>query len=420
MDFDQFDAQVRAVPDGGVTSAKGFKAAGVHAGFRRNPERLDLALVATDAPVAAAGVFTTNRFCAAPVQVSRENLGGVGYGRAQAIVINSGNANAATGDAGLAIARETCDITSQVLGCESHEILVASTGVIGQQLDIEPFELGVPAACDKLSHHGGPDAARAIMTTDTHPKEYAVSYESQDLAYIDATFTVGGMCKGSGMIMPNMATMICVITTDAPVAPATLHTLLATTVKETFNKVTVDSDTSTNDTCIMLASGAAVDAAPIEEGSEAFLELERAVGIVCEALARGIAADGEGASKLVTVNVSGAVSDEEADLAARTVANSPLVKTAIAGRDCNWGRVAAALGRSGATFDQRNVSIDMMDIPVCRDGLAIEFDEDEARRRFEAPEIIISVDLGAGDGSATIWACDLTHEYVSINGDYRS
>lgn len=421
IDINRFDATVRAVPDGGVTSAKGFQAAGTHAGFRKNPERLDLAMLVADEPCAGAGVFTTNRFCAAPVAVSRENLGPEGCGLVRGVVINSGNANAATGEMGISVARETCEVASQVLACEPNQVLVASTGVIGVPLAIDLFETGIPEACDVLSRAGGADAARAIMTTDTHPKEYAVSYETETLEYVGSTFTVGGMCKGSGMIMPNMATMICCITTDAPVAPQTLHRLLADAVSQTFNKVTVDSDTSTNDTCIMLASGAAAPGMrPIEENTDAYDELERAVHIVCETLARAIASDGEGASRLVTVNVTGAPTDDDADTAARAVANSPLVKTAIAGRDCNWGRIAMALGKCGVPFDQRDVSIDIMDIPVCRDGLTVPFDEDEALRRFEASEIIITADLGAGDGSATVWTCDLTHEYVHINGDYRS
>ncbi len=222
------------------------------------------------------------------------------------------------------------------------------------------------------------------------------------------------------MIMPNMATMIAVITTDAPVEPAALPRPAAFDRQADLNKVTVDSDTSTNDTCIMLASGAAADAEPIVEGSDAFGELAFAVHEVCESLARNIAADGEGASKLVTVNVTGAANDEEADIAARAVANSPLVKTCIAGHDCNWGRVAMALGKCGVKFNQEDVSIDMMGMPVCRDGLTVPFDEDEALRRFEAPEIVISADLGAGDAATTVWTCDLTHEYISINGDYRS
>ena len=426
MDIDDFDTRLRGIPNGGVTSARGFTAAGVHAGFRKNPERLDFALVAADRPVAAAGVFTKNRFCAAPVTVSRAQLGGVGYGRVRAIAVNSGNANAATGEEGIATARETCEIVSQVMGCEPGEVLVASTGVIGQLLDIAPFERGVPMAAEALSRKGGADAARAIMTTDTHPKEYAVTYETADEAYAGATFTVGGMCKGSGMIMPNMATMIACLTTDAPVSPEVLHELLVGAVNRTFNKVTVDSDTSTNDTCLMLASGSAVAAEPdcevpgITPGTLAYEELERAIGVVCETLARAIAADGEGASRLVTVHVAGAANDAEADLAARAVANSPLVKTAIAGHDCNWGRIAMALGKCGARFDQADVAIDIMGLPVCRGGLTVPFDEDEALKRFEAPEIIIAADLGAGEGEATVWTCDLTHDYVSINGDYRT
>ena len=423
MNVDAFDTRLRAIPGGGVTSARGFKAAGIHAGFRKNPERADFALIVADKPASAAGVFTTNRFCAAPVTVSREHLGGPdqGFGRVQAVAINSGNANAATGEPGLAVARETCDIVSQVVGCTSDQVLVASTGVIGQQLDIAPFETGIPAAYDQLSVAGGADMARAIMTTDTHPKELAVTYESGVLEYVGCTFTVGGCVKGSGMIMPNMATMIAVITTDAPVEPETLHRMLAACVNETFNKVTVDSDTSTNDTCILLASGAAApDCEPICEGSEAYEELAYALKVVCESLARAIAADGEGASRLITVNVTGAPSDEDADTAARAVANSPLVKTAVAGHDCNWGRIAMALGKCGVVFDQQDVSIDIMGMPVCRDGLTVPFDEDEALRRFEAPEITIWADLGAGEGEATVWTCDLTHEYIVINGDYRT
>ena len=389
MNTELFDIKIRAV-EGGVTAAAGFKAAGIHAGFRKNPERLDYALVVPDKPCPGAGVFTTNRFCAAPVQVSRANLGGAdkGYGIIAGVSVNSGNANAATGETGLACARETCSIASQVIGCEPQQILVASTGVIGQILPIDTFETAIPAAYEALSAHGGADAARAIMTTDTHSKEYAVSYVSEAAGHAGNAYTVGGMCKGSGMIMPNMATMIAVITTD---------------------------------TCIMLASGAAAaDAEPIVEGSDAFDELTFAVHEVCESLARNIAADGEGASKLVTVNVTGAVNDEEADIAARAVANSPLVKTCIAGHDCNWGRVAMALGKCGVKFNQEDVSIDMMGMPVCRDGLTVPFDEDEALRRFEAPEIVISADLGAGYAATTVWTCDLTHEYISINGDYRS
>ena len=422
MNTELFDIKIRAV-EGGVTAAAGFKAAGIHAGFRKNPERLDYALVVSDKPCPGAGVFTTNRFCAAPVQVSRANLGGAdkGYGIIAGVSVNSGNANAATGETGLACARETCNIASQVIGCEPQQILVASTGVIGQILPIDTFETAIPAAYEALSAHGGADAARAIMTTDTHSKEYAVSYVSDAEGHAGNVYTVGGMCKGSGMIMPNMATMIAVITTDAPVEPSALRAALSAAVSATFNKVTVDSDTSTNDTCFMLASGAAAkEAEPIREGTPAFEELAAATRSVCENLARQIAGDGEGSTRLVTVTVKGAASDEEADALARSVANSPLVKTAIAGHDCNWGRIAAALGKCGVPFDQTKVDIDIMDLPVCRAGLTVPFDEDEALRRFERTEITIVADLHAGDAETTVWTCDLTHGYISINADYRS
>ena len=414
-------ADFALLPEGGVVSAKGFAAAGIHAGFRPDPERLDYALVVADEPAACAGVFTQNVFCAAPVTVSREHLDGVGYGTVRAVSINSGIANAATGEIGLRTARDSARIVAEAVGCTDNEVLVASTGVIGQHLQMDPFETGAPQAFAQASRAGGASAARAIMTTDTHPKEKAVNFSGEGLGYDGCTFTVGGMCKGSGMIMPNMATMIAVLTTDAPVAANDLHAALSAAVNMSFNKVTVDSDTSTNDTCILMASGAAAPGAePMRPGTPAFDMFERALRSVCIALAREMATDGEGATRLVTVNVAGAKTAEDADAAARTVANSPLVKTAIYGHDANWGRIAGALGRSGAAFAQENVAIDIMGIPVCRDGLTVPFDEDEALRRFESPEVVIDIDLGAGDENTTMWTCDFSHEYVSINGDYRS
>lgn len=410
------------IEGGGVTSAQGFKAAGIHAGFRKNPERFDMALVVADEPCACAGTFTQNVFCAAPVIVSREHLEGVSYGTARAAVVNSGIANAATGERGLEAAREMARITGDAVGCPAQEVMVASTGVIGQHLPLEPFATGVPAACALLSREGGHDAARAIMTTDTHPKEAAATFSVDAAAYEGCTFTVGGMAKGSGMIMPNMATMISVITTDAPVAADVLHAALVRAVNKSFNKVTVDSDTSTNDTCLLFASGAAAPAgaAPFAPGTSELAAFEEALQVVCVNLARQMAADGEGATRLVTVNVTGAASDADADAAARTVANSPLVKTAITGHDANWGRIAGAIGRSGAAFRQQDVSIDIMGLPVCRDGMTVPFDEDEALRRFEDPEIVIDIDLGAGDAETTMWTCDFSHEYITINGDYRT
>jgi glutamate N-acetyltransferase / amino-acid N-acetyltransferase len=412
---------ISVVEGGGVSSAQGFKAAGIHAGFRADPDRLDYGLVVSDEPCACAATFTTNVFCAAPVSVSREHLDGCSYGTARAVSINSGIANAATGKIGLETAQRSTEIVAEAVGCTANEVLVASTGVIGQHLDLAPFESGAPSAVAALSRDGGANAARAIMTTDTHPKEAAVSFSGDGIGYPGVSFMVGGMAKGSGMIMPNMATMISVITTDAPVNPDFLHEVLVRAVNLSFNKVTVDSDTSTNDSCFLMASGAAASGAdPIEPGSPAAKLFERAVSTVCCMLAREMAADGEGATRLITVRVAGAASSSDADAAARTVANSPLVKTAIFGHDANWGRIAGALGRSGAKFAQEDVAIDIMGLPVCRNGLTVPFDEEEALRRFERPEIGIDVDLGAGDYQTMMWTCDFSYEYVKINGDYRT
>ena len=415
--YDGFDI----IEEGGVTSAQGFKASGVHAGFRADPNRLDMALVVADQPAACAATFTQNVFCAAPVTVSREHLDGVSYGTARALVVNSGTANAATGTLGLQNAHETARIVGDAVGCPAAEVMVASTGVIGVQLDMPVFEAGVPLAVDALSSEGGAAAARAIMTTDTRPKQPAVSFTGDSVGYPGMTFTVGGMAKGAGMIMPNMATMISCITTDAPVAPDVLHHALKNVVSQTFNKVTVDSDTSTNDCCYLFASGAAAPDGPlIKLGSAAYDLFERALLAVCNTIARGMAADGEGATRLVTVRVTGAADDGQADAVGRTIANSPLVKTAIFGHDANWGRIAAAAGRSGAQFDQYGVSIDIMGLPVLRAGLPVSFSEEEALRRFERPEIEIDIDLGAGNASTTMWTCDFSHDYVTINGDYRT
>lgn len=395
----------------GVTAPEGFRAAGVHAGFRKDPRRLDAALVVSDGPdTVACGMFTRNVFCAAPVQVDRELLA---HHMPRAVLLNSGNANAATGEPGLAIARKAAQMTARALGLPEGEALVASTGVIGVELPWGPFETGIPALVEALSKDGGHDAACAIMTTDTHPKEHAVRF-----VYDGNEYAIGGMVKGSGMIQPDMATMLAVITTDMPVSADAARLALQTAVDASFNKVTVDSDTSTNDSVFFFSSGMG---APVADADEAADVLAEALRVVCEDLARQIAADGEGATKLVTVFVRDARDEADADKAARTIANSPLVKTAIAGHDCNWGRIAAALGRSGASFEQHDVDIDIMGMPVLRAGLPCGFDEDEALRRFEDDEIVIEVSLGTGGGADTrVWTCDLTHEYIHINADYRS
>ena len=414
-----------AVAGGGVTSALGFRAAGVHAGFRDDPDRLDMALVVADEPAACAATFTQNVFCAAPVAVSREHLEDGSHGIARALVVNSGCANAATGDLGLENARETAAIVGDAIGCPTHEVMVASTGVIGVHLDMSAFATGVPLAQAALSREGGAAAARAIMTTDTHSKECAVSFTLCDEAYEGSTFTVGGMAKGSGMIMPDMATMIACITTDVPLDSQALHHALKRAVATSFNKVTVDSDTSTNDCCFAFASGAAAQGAPMmKEGSPGFARFQHALVVVCETLARAMAADGEGATRLVTVRVAGAQSDADADAAARTVANSPLVKTAIFGHDANWGRILCALGYSGANFDPENMELSYEGagkrILIYKDGVGTDFDEEEASALLAEPEVRIIADMKMGDQTATAWGCDLTYDYVRINGDYRS
>ena len=400
--------------EGGVCAAVGMRAAGVSAGFRKNPNRYDLALVAADETCVVAGTFTTNRFCAAPVTVSRERAA---RGRARAVVLNSGNANAATGEPGLACARKATALVAAELGCEPEEVLVASTGVIGVQLPLEPYVSGVPAAVAALAPTAAAahDAARAVMTTDTRPKEVALVGTLPSGRRVH----VGGFVKGSGMIQPNMATMLAVLATDAPLTEGAARTALRAAVGESFNKVTVDSDTSTNDTCLLFATGAA-GGEKIDESSPDYPVVAAALRSACVDLARQIAADGEGATKLVTVTVMGAASEKDADLVARSIANSPLVKTAVFGHDANWGRVAAAAGKCGVAFDQRAVDIDFLGVPVCRAGLTVPMDEDEMLRRFEAPEIEITVNLGMGEACGRVWTCDLTHDYVTINGDYRT
>lgn len=404
--------------EGGVCAASGISAAGVSAGFRKNPNRLDLALVVADEPCVAAATFTTNRFCAAPVTVSRAHAAD---GRARAVVLNSGNANAATGEPGLACAERACERVAGELGCAAEDVLVCSTGVIGVPLPWEPYEAGVPAAVAALapSAAGAHDAACAVMTTDTVPKEVSIAGEVPQVGSGTVTVHVGGFVKGSGMIQPNMATMLAVLATDAPLTAEAAREALTAAVGQSFNKVTVDSDTSTNDTCILLATGAA-GGEKIDLSHPAYPVVAAAVRAACVELARKIAADGEGSTKLVTVTVTGAATDEDADTVARAIANSPLVKTAIFGHDANWGRVAAAAGKCGVPFDQYAVDIDFLGVPVCRAGLTVPMDEEDMLRRFEAPEIPITVNLGMGEASTRVWTCDLTHDYVTINGDYRT
>jgi glutamate N-acetyltransferase / amino-acid N-acetyltransferase len=399
-----------AFADGGVVAPRGFLASGVSAGLKSEGKR-DLALIAAEQPVPAAAVFTTNKVAAAPVVVSRRHIAS---GFARAVVINAGNANACTGTHGEADAISMARAVASALECEPGEVVVSSTGVIGVPLPLGKIVSAVPEAVEALDSRVGDDAATAIMTTDTFAKQSAVSVELGG-----RRITVGGMAKGSGMIAPNMATMLSVITTDAPLTSAACDAALRHSVDLTFNRVTVDMDTSTNDMCVLLASGAA-GGDEIDVDSADFGLVQEAVHAVAQELARMIARDGEGATKLVTVTVNGAASTADAELAAFAIANSPLVKTALFGNDANWGRVAMAIGRSGAEVDPDAFDIDFAGVSVCRAGAATGFDEAEALAALKQPEVTISVDLHVGDAEATVWTCDLTYDYVRINGEYRS
>lgn len=403
------DSQFHYV-DGGVVAAKGFLAAGISAGIKKSGAR-DLALIVAQEPCPAAAVFTRNSMAAAPVVLSREAMIS---GMLRACIINSGNANACTGAAGLADARATASALASGLGCDSWDVVVSSTGVIGVPLPLEPLLTSIPEAIGALDNATGDDAAQAIMTTDTFVKQVAVAFECGG-----RTFTVGGMAKGSGMIMPNMATMLGVLTCDAPLTSDACDSALRAATASTFNRITVDSDTSTNDMVLLMASGAA-GGEPIDVGDECYSAVSSAIQEVCGELARMIVKDGEGATTFITVTVRGAESEGDALDAAMSIANSPLFKTAIYGNDANWGRVAMAVGKSNAHVAPDRLEVIFAGIPVCRDGMAIPFDEEVALAALSQPEVEVVVDLHLGDDEATVWTCDLSHEYIRINGEYRT
>jgi glutamate N-acetyltransferase/amino-acid N-acetyltransferase len=397
---------------GGITATPGLKAAGVHAGLKPNNGK-DVALIVADAPAVAAGVFTRNRVCAAPVLLCREHLSG---GRAQAITVNSKNANACTGEGGLTDARKMAALTGEALGIDPKLVLVASTGVIGQRLPMDKIARGIRLAANDLSADGGPDAAQAIMTTDTVPKEVAVELE------IDGgPVRIGGMAKGAGMIAPNMATMLAFLATDANISGNALQAALHKAVSKSFNRMTVDSDTSTNDTALILATGGAGNR-EIRDGSgkayEAFCD---GLDYVCIALAKMIARDGEGATRLIEVVVKGAKREIEGETAARAIAESPLVKTAVFGADANWGRIMMAIGKSGAEFDPYQVDVWLCDYQLVKRGMDAGYDEKRAKDLLAKDPVTITVHLHAGDApDVTMWTCDYSYDYIRINADYRT
>ena len=404
------DAYLFAVP-GGISAIKGVRSAGVACGLKRGGG-LDLALIFSDTPATVAATFTTNRVQAAPVRVSRRHLRG---GKFSAIVLNSGNANACTGRQGLSDAEAEARQVARLLKRPMEGIFVASTGVIGLRMDMEAVRTGIARAAERLNAAGGSEAAHAILTTDTTAKEAAVTF-----ALGTRRTTIGGMAKGSGMIAPRMATMLAVLATDAAVAAGPLQRALRAAVNRSFNCITVDGDTSTNDMVLCFANGAA-GASALRPGTAAFRTFRFALELVCLSLAKMIARDGEGATKLVEVRVTNARTPREARLAAETVANSPLVKTTLFGEDINWGRVMAALGRSGAHFDPEAVDLSVDELPVVRAGAGLgPSAEAAANHRLRQREFALAANLHAGRGAARVWTTDLSEGYVRINAGYRT
>ena len=399
---------------GGVCAAKGFKASGIHCGIRKNHSKKDLALIVSDAPASAAAVYTTNLVKGAPLLLNMRNLSD---GIAQAVICNSGNANTCNAN-GLQIAKEMCELVSTHTGIPANNVVVASTGVIGQPLDITPISNGMEALTAQLSYEGGNNAAQAIMTTDTVSKEVAVEFT------VDGKVCrMGGIAKGSGMIHPNMATMLVFITTDCAISPEMLKLALSEDVKNTFNMVSVDGDTSTNDMVTVLANGMAGNKT-ITEAGEDFEVFMKALNTLTVNLCRMIAGDGEGATKLIECTVSGADTLETAKICAKSVVCSSLLKSAMFGADANWGRILCAIGYSGADVDVTRIDVSFRsakgDIKVCENGSGIYFSEEKAKEILLEKEIEILVSVGDGEYTASAWGCDLTYDYVKINGDYRT
>ena len=406
---------MQILPDRGVTAPQGFEAAASACGLKPSGAP-DLALVVSQHECTGAGVFTRNQLPAAPVILDRETLQ-QNSERLRGVVVNSGVANACTGPAGVEAAHEMQNLAAASINCNPNQVLVLSTGVIGIQLDLTKLELGISQSAAGLSADKGMAAAKAIMTTDTYPKELAVSVELPG-----GTVTIGAMAKGSGMIHPDMATMLAVLTTDAKVAPPVLQGLLGDAVERSFNRISVDGDTSTNDSVVLLANGAS----GVElEDEIAVARFAEGLELVCRTLAQEIVRDGEGASKFVTLSVVGAADEATALKVAKTIATSPLVKTALAGEDPNWGRVLAAAGRAGIELDPSRLSLwigsaSEDDLQLVQAGEASGWDPASAASILADPEISMRLDLGLGQASATVWTCDLTHDYISINANYRT
>ncbi len=397
--------------EGGITAIQGVQAAGIRAGIKK-AETKDIALIYTDTPATAAGVFTTNSVTAAPVLVCREHLTDP---TVQAIIVNSGNANACTGNLGMTNAHRMAAATAEQLNIKEEQVLVASTGVIGQQLPMETIENGIQMAAKALSSEGGDDAAEAIMTTDTFPKSAAVEIEVSG-----KTVRIGGIAKGAGMIAPNMATMLSFLTTDANINSQTLQSALTRVVDNTYNLLTVDTDRSTNDTVLILATGNVENTEIVNTSGQDYEAFCDGLMFVCTELVKMLARDGEGATKLVEVIIKQAKNREDAEKAARAVAESPLVKTAVFANDANWGRIMMAIGKSGAEFDPYQVDVLLGDYPLVKNGMDSGYDEEKATQLFDNDPVRITIDLRAGDAEITMWTCDYSYDYIRINADYRT
>ena len=404
---------LKTVP-GGVCAAKGFKAAGTACGIRKKPGKKDLALIVSSVPASAAAVYTTNLVKGAPLTVTKDHLAD---GKAQAVICNSGNANTCNAD-GIEIAETMSDLVADALHLAPQDVVVASTGVIGQPLPIAPIAGGIPKLAAALSEEGSADACAAIMTTDTKAKSVAVEFELEG-----KTCRLGGIAKGSGMIHPNMATMLVFLTSDVAISTAMLQKALSGDVQNTFNMISVDGDTSTNDMVVLLANGLAGNPEICAEG-EAFSAFMQALNTVTVQLCRMIAGDGEGATKLLECSVTGGKDDQAAKTVARAVVSSSLTKAAMFGEDANWGRVLCAIGYSGADVDVSKVGVCFVSaagsVTVCENGAGVPFSEEEAAKVLHETEIDIIITLGDGAAAAKAWGCDLTYEYVKINGDYRT
>ncbi len=397
------------IDNGSITSVKGIKAAGINCGIKK--QKKDLALIYSEVPCNAAGTFTLNKVIAAPLVVSKNLI--KQQNKVKAVLVNSGNANACTGTNGFSNALDSQSFCAKKLSINSSEVIVSSTGVIGRPLPMEQLKSGIDEITSHLSEDGGLGAAEAILTTDLKKKSFAVKVE-----LLTGEVTIGGICKGSGMIMPNMATMLAFLATDASVEQPVLQKLLSAAVNESFNKISVDGETSTNDMVILLENGAS--GIEVKENTKDYQFFYSALLAICQEMAKAIAADGEGATKLITISVNNAKTKKDADTIAKAVCNSPLFKTAMNGNDANWGRILSVAGNSGVDFIPEKVSIKFDDMKILEPNYNVNFDEEAAKKLLSKEKVTVSVDLDEGDESSTWWTCDFSEGYIKINSSYRT